>query len=215
MGVTVACKLGKSYESFPYPFLNEIKYGWIVASIVYLKQNNVKDNDKNEYMDGGNMEKGMKLHNEFMGSMINSGAKLMNFKKSNVLKEIKTSLSKKKYDEIKNTKDSKERLIKILENCISHKSKSINFKVIDMFLLELQGLLIKYDLIGIFWFVYHPDNEGYLSTGQSLDILTALKNIFKYIEIEYYNSDIMKLGNVTLYDIFAEALKKKSIVTIS
>jgi len=48
--------------------------------------------------------------------------------------------------------------------------------------------LTEFDLAGLLYFVYHSDHDGYLSPGQSLDILSTLKLLFPYI---------MKLDNQT------------------
>ena len=40
MGVTVGCK--STFESFPYFFLQTLRYHWIVAAIKHLKQKKIK-----------------------------------------------------------------------------------------------------------------------------------------------------------------------------
>lgn len=104
------------------------------------------------------------------------------------------------------------------EICLSHlkmRSKYLH-KIYDV--AEMNSLRY-FGLTGLARWINHSDCPGYLSPGESLDIIETLKNIYPFMNEEYKNDynhatsasflfekDTSDLCNYYLYDVFRESV---------
>ena len=73
----------------------------------------------------------------------------------------------------------------------------------------------KYDLNGLYIFVNHSDNDGYITYNESIEILIFLKKIYKHLDVSYFDNNSVKNKKLNLYNyygIFNFSFKSREMI---
>ncbi len=108
-----------------------------------------------------------------------------------------------------------EKFIKLLKTT-SQQSQQYPINNIST-LIEKMDDFIEFNVVGLLWWISHSDCEGFLSSGQSSDILNLLSNICYYMDDDDYSfdGDDKMVSNYYLYPVFSESLTSGKPVQFS
>lgn len=103
-------------------------------------------------------------------------------------------------------------LIKMLEEwCVGHPPFSLlNYSVI---IDSDTDLLREFGLNGLHIFVNHSDSDGYITPGESYDILNTLSKICQYLDHRNFNVNNKNIESYYLYTIFKKSAESGQLIS--
>lgn len=112
------------------------------------------------------------------------------------------------------------RLLKLLQEWINTNNRtSIDYRAIEQKDETVRNELRFFRLIGLYYWVYHSDCDGYLTPCEAKEILITLKKIYKYMknsdDFDGFDADEREIDDYYLYSIFKNSVDTDSLIVFA